>query len=111
MLGRRGVGEVSAMARLELLRGDRQRAVDAVAAGMHADGVSPGSFADGADDGAANRGVARTPHHRRDRLAALGGMGIQSYVSHVLSRCQKAGKRGIVMPVHEQGKNIPKSLI
>ena len=92
------------MAGLQLLRRDRQRAVDAVAAGMHADGVALGGIAHGAHDGPANLGIARTPDHRGSRLAALGGVGIQSDVSHVLSRCQKPGKRGILSPVDDKGK-------
>ena len=61
-------------------------------------------IAHGADDGPANLRIARTPYHRRGRLAALGGVGVQSDVSHVLSRCQKPGKRGILGPVDDQGK-------
>ncbi len=67
-LGRRGVGEVGPMVGLELLGRDRQRPIDAVAAGMHADGVAPGRIGHGPHDGAAQLWIARTPDDRRGRL-------------------------------------------
>src|ERR1700704_246230 len=63
---------------------------------MHADDVALGGIAHGAHDGTANLGIARTPDHRGSRLAALGGVSVQSDVSHVLSGTQRAGKRCIL---------------
>ena len=95
-LGRRGVGEIGPVIGLEFVRGDGERAVDAVAAGMHANGVALGRIGHSAHDRPADGRVARTPHYWRRLHAALGGVGIQSDVSHMLSGPRTAGKRGIV---------------
>src|SRR6267154_114424 len=71
---------------------------------MHADDVALGGIAHGAHDGTANLGVARAPDHRGSRLAALGGVSVQSDVSHVLSDTQRAGKRCILSLVDEERK-------
>src|SRR5882757_10210574 len=71
---------------------------------MHADGVALGGIAHGAHDGTANLGIARAPDHRGSRLAALGGVSVQSDVSHVLSGTQRAGKRCILSLVDEERK-------
>src|SRR5580692_4585813 len=77
---------------------------------MHADDVALGGIADGAHDGAANLGIARAPDHRGSRLAALGGMSVQSDVSHVLSGTQRAGKRCILRLVDEERKTRKKAI-
>src|SRR6185437_4936367 len=100
----RSVGEVGSMTGLQFLCSNGQRAINTVAARMHADGVAPGGVGNGADDGPAQLRIARPPHHRRGRLAALGRVSVQSYVSHMLSRCRKAGKRGILGPVGKEEK-------
>src|SRR5229473_2262808 len=71
---------------------------------MHADDVALGGIAHGAHDGTANLGIARTPDHRGSRLAALGGMSVQSDVSHVLSGTQRAGKRCILRLAAQERK-------
>src|SRR3979490_2173445 len=77
---------------------------------MHADDVALGGIAHGAHDGTANLGIARAPEHRGSRLAALGGVSVQSDVSHVLSGTQRAGKRCILSLVDEERKT-PKDAI
>src|SRR3982074_681483 len=77
---------------------------------MHADGVAPGGIAHGAHDGTANLGIARAPDHRGSRLAALGGVSVQSDVSQVLSVAQRAGTRCILSLVDEERKT-PKDAI
>ena len=59
---------------------------------MNADGIALGSIADRTHDGTTQLGVARAPNHRRGSLPALGGVRIQSDVSHVLSKCPRGGK-------------------
>src|SRR5882757_8934154 len=71
---------------------------------MHADDVALGGIAHGAHDGTANLGIARAPDHRGSRLAALGGVSVQSDVSHVLSGTQRAGKRCTLSLVDEERK-------
>src|SRR3984957_20812070 len=77
---------------------------------MHADGVALGGIAHRAHHGPPDRGIARTPDHRWSRLAALGGMSVQSDVSHMLSGTQRAGKRCILRLVDEERKT-PKEAI
>src|SRR5260370_28550474 len=77
---------------------------------MHADGVALGRIADGAHDRTANLGIARAPDHRGSRLAALGGVSVQSDVSHVLSGTQRAGKRCILRLVDEERKTPKKAI-
>src|SRR3954463_11057371 len=68
---------------------------------MHADRVALGRVGHGADHRSPLLGIARAPFDCRGGLAALQRMGVQSDVSHVLSRCQRAGKRRILAPVDE----------
>ena len=69
MRGRRGVGEVGQLVGLERLGRDGERAVDRIAAGMHADRVAMAGIAQRRDHRAALGGGRRAPHEfgrRRD---------------------------------------------